>query len=290
MSPYLPLVVVYGGLIPLGLLFQWRERAAARARGAAGPTPARPLDAGYWAFSPLVTGPLTRAATWAALLLAGMALGWGNTADQVLAAISEQPFALLAGLELVPQLALSLLLGDLVGYWSHRWRHRWSLLWDYHAIHHSPAQLRWFHGARMHPGDDLVDNVLVGVALLALGVGPGALALHGPILLLHTIYLHAEVPWTLGPLRYVLVSPLMHRRHHELSVHGEGCNFAGMFSLFDHAFRTWRDPQQGLTDGGQIRCGVAGRSIPETLVGQLADPVARTLRALQASSRRSATR
>ena len=130
----------------------------------------------------------------------------------------------------------------------------------------------------------------VGVALLALGVGPGALALPGPILLLHTIYLHAEVPWPLGPLRYVLVSPRMHRRHHQVSVHGDSCNFAGMFSLLDHAFGTWQDPEEEFEGGGAIRCGVDGRSIPETLAGQLADPVARTLRALQASSQRRASR
>jgi len=222
--------------------------------------------------------------------MAGWLLGWGESPGQVLAAIAEQPFALLAGLDLVPQLALSLLLGDLVGYWSHRFRHHWSLLWDYHAIHHSPSELRWFHGARMHPGDDVVDNVLVGASLLALGVGPATLALHGPILLLHTIYLHADVPWTLGPLRYLLVSPRMHRRHHEVSVHGEGGNFSGMFSLFDHAFGTWKDPLQDLDSGGRIHCGVAGRSIPETLAGQLADRITRTLRALQATSQRTPTR
>jgi len=289
-NPYLSLLVVYGGLVPLGALLQWCEHAAARAGATGAPAAAKPLDAGYWLFSPLVTGPITRAATWGAVLLLGWALGWGSSPASVLEAISNRPFALLAGLDLAPQLLLSLLLGDLVGYWSHRWRHHWSLLWDYHAIHHSPKQLRWFHGARMHPGDDVVDNVAVGMALLALGVGPATLALHGPILLLHTIYLHADVPWTLGPLRYVLVSPRMHRRHHQVSVHGEGCNFAGMFSLLDHAFGTWQDPEEEFEGGGAIRCGVDGRSIPETLAGQLADPVARTLRALQASSQRRASR
>jgi sterol desaturase/sphingolipid hydroxylase (fatty acid hydroxylase superfamily) len=53
---------------------------------------------------------------------------------------------------------------------------------------------------------------------------------------------HANLPWSYGPLGYVLVSPLFHRLHHAIGYGHEGrrhgCNFAVLFPLWDMLFGT----------------------------------------------------
>ena len=53
---------------------------------------------------------------------------------------------------------------------------------------------------------------------------------------------HANLPWTYGPLGYLLVSPVFHRVHHAIGVGHEGrrhgCNFAVLFPVWDIVFGT----------------------------------------------------
>jgi len=60
-----------------------------------------------------------------------------------------------------------IVVGDLVNYWNHRLRHG-RLLWPYHAVHHGPRALDWLSSVRMHPVDDLCDNVPVALVVLGL--------------------------------------------------------------------------------------------------------------------------
>jgi sterol desaturase/sphingolipid hydroxylase (fatty acid hydroxylase superfamily) len=55
-------------------------------------------------------------------------------------------------------------------------------------------------------------------------------------------FIHADFPWTYGPLGRVMVSPVMHRWHHARDVEGSGSNFATVFSVFDQAFGTYYVP------------------------------------------------
>lgn len=208
----------------------------------------RLLDLAYWfVVTPLITGMLTRLSTLAAIAL-------------LAAALPRYELSLGAWIEL----PLALLLADVVGYWSHRMRHR-GPLWFFHAIHHSPTRLDALAAARMHPIDDLIDNTLVGAALFAAGFSPAIIFAVGPILFAHIALTHADVKWSFGPLRKILVSPLTHRAHHEL---GPGKNFAGMFSFIDLAFGTFVDPL-GRTE----RAHGAGEAIPETVFGHFAWPL-----------------
>lgn len=204
----------------------------------------RRLDIAYWiVFTPFVSGLLTRLSTLGAFAL--------------LALTVDRPILPL-GFWL--ELPLALLLADVVGYWSHRMRHC-GLLWRFHAIHHSPTELDALAAARMHPVDDVIDNTFVGVALFIAGFSAEMIFTVGPILFLHIALIHANVTWTFGPLRKVLVSPVHHRAHHEV---GPGKNFAGMFSFFDLLFGSYQEPT-GASHG-------AGEPIPESLLAHLAWP------------------
>jgi sterol desaturase/sphingolipid hydroxylase (fatty acid hydroxylase superfamily) len=140
----------------------------------------------------------------------------------------------------VPTLLITLFAGDFIAYWRHRAQHsRW--LWPAHAIHHSDTRLTWFSLERMHPIDRLgtaVDTVL----LAALGAPFWAQAANVFIRHYYGYLIHADVPWTLGPLRWVFNSPAMHRWHHARDIEGSGSNFATVFSVLDRAFGTLHDP------------------------------------------------
>lgn len=255
------LALVYGGIALLAPLFallerRWPERSVkARVRG---------IDVVYWlVMTPVVTGALTRTATLG--LVGVVALASASAPETFLDGVrAASP---IGALPFAAQLPIALLVADVVGYWSHRLRHR-GVLWPFHAVHHSATQLDALAAARMHPLDDLIDNLFVGTAVLALGASPEVFLALGPFILLHTMLTHANVPWDFGPLRWVFVSPAFHRRHHALDrAAGRGCNFAGMFSLVDLVFGTFELPR-GETPA-TFGCG---EDLPERLVDHLVWP------------------
>lgn len=141
---------------------------------------------------------------------------------------------------------LYLVVLDFVDYWLHRGQHRFRWWWALHALHHAQRKMSFWTDDRNHMLDDLlIDGVKVVVAL-AIGVEPGQFV--GLIIAARVVesVQHANVAWTYGPLRRVLVSPVFHRRHHGIGVGHEGatggCNFAVLFPLWDSLFGTadWR--------------------------------------------------
>ncbi len=255
----------------LGLALAGSLMALAQRRWPAGGAPpaldrSRTNDLAWWLFSPLVTGTFTRVATLGAAFSLAWALGYGLDAGAMLRALHAVMPLRPWSHPLAWQWFEALALADLVGYWSHRLRHtRW--LWPLHAVHHSASRLDWLAAARMHPLDDLVDELAVGAVTLAC-FDPRVFAMLGPALIVHTVFTHAAVRCDLGPLGYVLVSPTFHRWHHEASRASPGCNFAGMFSCIDLAFGTFYLPEGEEPS----RFGAPGDGVPEGLAGQLAHP------------------
>jgi sterol desaturase/sphingolipid hydroxylase (fatty acid hydroxylase superfamily) len=132
-------------------------------------------------------------------------------------------------------------IGDFGSYWRHRLEHtRW--LWPTHAIHHSDTEMTWLTLVRFHPLNRLI-TMVVDVGVLAL-LGFPSWALVANVIVRHYYgeFIHADLPWTYGPLRYVFVSPAMHRWHHARDVIGAGSNFATVFSVFDLGFGTYHVP------------------------------------------------
>jgi sterol desaturase/sphingolipid hydroxylase (fatty acid hydroxylase superfamily) len=163
-------------------------------------------------------------------------------------------------------------ISDFFSYWRHRLEHT-RLLWPAHAIHHSDTDLTWLTINRFHPIDRLV-TCTVDIALLALLGFPGwALVLNGIVRHYYGEFIHADLPWTYGPLGRIFVSPVMHRWHHARDVVGAGSNFATVFSVFDQAFRTYHVP--GLCT---VPLGVTDDIAPG-LIGQLRFPLVAWARA-----------
>lgn len=131
----------------------------------------------------------------------------------------------------------ALVLGDFLLYWIHRLFHR-RRLWPFHAVHHSSERLDWISTFRSHPVNEIVGNIFLSAPFLLLGFSPAASFISPAVLGLYTILVHADVEWTFGPLRYVLVSPAFHRWHHSKAAEAMDRNFASLLPLWDVLFGT----------------------------------------------------
>ncbi len=137
---------------------------------------------------------------------------------------------------------LYLLVLDFADYWLHRAQHRYRWWWALHALHHSQRQMSFWTDDRNHLLDDVIMDAAKAAIALLIGVEPAQFVL----LIIATRVIeslqHANLRTALGPVGYVIVSPLFHRRHHAIGVGHEGvhrgCNFAVLFPVWDVIFRT----------------------------------------------------
>ena len=91
--------------------------------------------------------------------------------------------------------------------------------------------------------NEIVGNIFLSAPFLLLGFSPAASFISPAVLGLYTILVHADVEWTFGPLRYVLVSPAFHRWHHSKAAEAMDRNFASLLPLWDVLFGTCYFPR-----------------------------------------------
>jgi len=209
------------------------------------------LDLCYWFFNPIVTKVVsTFCAVMVIFFLVGLTgIDFEQLKVEGFGPVAQQPTWLIA-IEM-------LFLGDFIAYWTHRAFHVFPDLWDLHAIHHSSEELDWLSAVRVHPLNDVISKTLRVVPFVFLGFPLTAIAAYVPILTLLAIFIHANVPWRFGPLRYVIASPVFHRWHHTSADEGLNRNFAGLFPVIDYVFGTLYMPAHQ-----PVRFGVKERIAP----------------------------
>ena len=174
---------------------------------------------------------------------------------------------LLKDFSLPTQALVFFLCSDLYAYWSHRAYHRFEFLWAFHTMHHVPERITFASSARFHPVEIAITYIGFYLMVRIAGVNP---LVWFPIMLFMEIMLnaqHTRIPWKLGPLYRVFVTPSFHRLHHSVEPRHFDRNFGAMLSIWDHLFGTAlpRDeaPPRAL--------GIAGVR-HESLWSTLADP------------------
>lgn len=140
-------------------------------------------------------------------------------------------------LPLFAKLAIWVLAGDFLNYWTHRAKHRFRFLWAFHATHHSQAHLTFATFARSHPLEDFVGQLEHVLLMIVLGADPMAFMLY-LVLASLTKFSHTQLPWRFGPLYRVIVSPVFHSYHHSSNPAHHDRNFATFFSFWDYLFGT----------------------------------------------------
>ena len=135
----------------------------------------------------------------------------------------------------------SFLLADLTGYAIHRASHRWPVLWRLHRVHHSDPDIDLSTIFRAHPASILVVAGLNFIAIVALGLHPLGIMLHGLARLVTMGLGHANVAAMPGLSRtcgLLFVTPEFHRRHHSAWQPETDSNYGEVLTLWDRCFRS----------------------------------------------------
>lgn len=218
-------------------------------------------DLVYWFATPLITKSISQIGLVLILVLI-YRTGPAHVRDLLAhrdTLLASQPLGL-QGVEM-------LLIGDVIGYWTHRWFHG-RRLWKYHAIHHSSTDLDWLSSVRLHPVNDWLSRWIQAAILLLLGFSPVAIAAYVPFLTFYAVFIHANVSWDFGRFGRLLASPRFHRWHHTSEEEGLDKNFAGLFPFIDRLFGTYYMPAGRLPR----EFGLKNQRIPASYLGQLLYP------------------
>ena len=183
-------------------------------------------DVGLYVTNGVVTGVLTP------LVLAGAVGAGAWLAGRIGVGLWPTGWPLLA------QLALGLVVAELVEYSFHRAMHEVPWLWRFHATHHSAPRLYWLNAARFHPIDLFAVGVLKLVPLAVLGATAPVFALVTLFSAVHGAYQHANVPVRLGPLNWIFSMTELHRWHHSPRLAEANHNYGGNLIVWDVVFGT----------------------------------------------------
>ncbi len=174
------------------------------------------------------------------------------------------------------QVAFYVIVGDFLLYWSHRMFHN-LVLWPFHAVHHSSIDLDWTSTFRTHPVNQMLGSGLVSILMILIGVPPVIMIALVPFDIISAAFVHANLNWTLGPLKYVIATPVFHRWHHTGVDEGGDSNFSPTLSIWDYMFGTFYMPEGRLPQ----EYGVDDPLFPTTWAGQMIVPFKQFIDRLQ---------
>ena len=140
-------------------------------------------------------------------------------------------------------------------YLQHVMFHAVPAFWRLHRMHHADQDIDVTTGVRFHPVEILLSmGIKVGV-VAALGTPAVAVLLFEVALNATSMFNHSNVRmplWLDRTLRWIVVTPDMHRVHHSLVVRETNSNFGFNLPWWDRLFGTYRDQPAAGHDGMTI--------------------------------------
>ncbi len=137
---------------------------------------------------------------------------------------------------------VSLVALDLAVWAQHRLFHRVPLLWRLHRMHHADLDFDVTTGLRFHPLELVLSMVIKVAVVLLLGAPPLAVLVFEVLLNASSLFNHANValsPRTDAWLRWLVVTPDMHRVHHSWEPRETHANFGFNLPWWDRLFGTY---------------------------------------------------
>ena len=156
----------------------------------------------------------------------------------------------------VVQFVALLFVADFTQYWVHRTFHAVPILWRFHAVHHSAEQMDWLAGSRLHLVDIAMTRGLTYVPIYVLGFAEGPLLAYLVVVSAQATFIHANVRFEFGPLKWLVATPQFHHWHHAAEADAIDKNFAVHLPVIDAVFGTMYLPPrwpQGYGIGGGDR-------------------------------------
>ncbi len=147
------------------------------------------------------------------------------------------------------RVALAVMALDLVIYAQHVTFHYVPLFWRLHRVHHADRDFDVTTGIRFHTVEILLSLVLKFAAVLLLGAPALAVLIFEVVLNATSMFSHANLRLPIGldrVLRWLVVTPDMHRVHHSTIRQETNSNFGFNVPWWDWLFRTYRaQPSKG---------------------------------------------
>ena len=151
---------------------------------------------------------------------------------------------------------LAVIAMDFVIWLQHVMVHAVPLLWRLHRVHHADLDYDLTTGARFHPLEIILSMLIKFATISVLGPPVVAVVIFEVLLNATAMFNHANIrlPQALDrALRWVLVTPDMHRVHHSIEDDETNSNFGFSLTWWDRLFGTYREQaragQLGMTIG-----------------------------------------
>jgi sterol desaturase/sphingolipid hydroxylase (fatty acid hydroxylase superfamily) len=169
----------------------------------------------------------------------------------------QQQWGVLNNIDLPGWLAIvvAIVLLDGIIYLQHVVFHALPLLWRLHRMHHADVDFDVTTGSRFHPLEIILSMLIKFTAIMALGPPAMAVLLFEVILNVMAMYNHSNIALPVKIdrwLRWLIVTPDMHRVHHSVLNHEFNSNFGFNLSLWDRLFGTYQPQPTAGHQGMQI--------------------------------------
>jgi sterol desaturase/sphingolipid hydroxylase (fatty acid hydroxylase superfamily) len=164
---------------------------------------------------------------------------------------SEQGWGIFNYYDVSPVVAViaSVVAMDFVIYLQHIMVHAVPVLWRLHRVHHADLDFDVTTGARFHTFEIILSMLIKFATIVVLGPPIVAVVIFEVVLNATAMFNHSNVRLAHGldqVLRWIVVTPDMHRVHHSVEDDEANSNFGFNLPWWDRLFGTYRDqPRAG---------------------------------------------
>ncbi len=141
-------------------------------------------------------------------------------------------------------IAVAILIFDLVIYFQHVVFHRITLLWRLHRVHHTDTGFDATTALRFHPLEILISTTIKAFVIVIFGISAVGVLIFEILLNFSALFNHSNFS-LMGPIeksmRSLFVTPDMHRIHHSIRNEETNSNFGFCLSWWDRIFKTYRE-------------------------------------------------
>lgn len=150
---------------------------------------------------------------------------------------------------------LAVIAMDFVIWLQHVMVHAVPALWRLHRVHHADLDYDVTTGARFHPIEIILSMLIKFATIVVLGPPVVAVVIFEVLLNAMSMFNHGNIrlPQALDRiLRWVVVTPDMHRVHHSIEDDETNSNFGFNLTWWDRLFGTYREQPRGGHTGMTI--------------------------------------
>ncbi len=146
-------------------------------------------------------------------------------------------------------LVVTVVVMDFCIYWQHRLFHMIPILWRFHKVHHADREVDVTTGVRFHPLEMLMSAFIKASIILMLGAPLWTVIIFETLLNVSALFTHANIRINTKCdriLRWLIVTPDMHRIHHSVIPVETNSNYGFFLSIWDRVFGSYtQDPDKG---------------------------------------------